>query len=396
LPTRRASPRVLIGFAEALAAPEVAWSLRDAGFTVIAFTRRGRRPPLRRSRSVRLVEIASPEVSARAAETELRQLASWAKPDVVMPLDDFSIYLCGRAFDGTGIVAGPTGERLRVTLDKRLQLEAAHHAGFDVPKTRMLTSPEEALGESAFPAVLKPALAAVCRAGRLGRGAAFVCANRNELEQAVRAMPSGEPVLVQPLLNGVGQGLFGVATARGITAWSAHQRLRMTNPQGSGSSACMNIPVDSILVAPATRMLTAAGWKGLFMIETLRDREGVTWFMEVNGRPWGSMALARRQGLEYPAWAVEQMLDDGFEPPTVRLNGGTVTCRHLAAEIIHMLFVLRGARSAALTNWPPRFRTILDICRFRRSDRWYNWRSDEPLVFVDDTVRTVCSQILRR
>ena len=38
---------VTIGFAEALSAPEVTWSLVDAGFKVIAFSRRGRRGALR-------------------------------------------------------------------------------------------------------------------------------------------------------------------------------------------------------------------------------------------------------------------------------------------------------------------------------------------------------------
>ena len=42
----------------------------------------------------------------------------------------------------------------------------------------------------------------------------------------------------------------------------------------------------------------------------LRDGEGTAWFMELNGRAWGSMALARRLGHEYPRWAVQAALGE--------------------------------------------------------------------------------------
>ena len=44
-PTR--PTHLLVGFAEALAAPESIWSLADAGFRLTAFSRRGTRPPIR-------------------------------------------------------------------------------------------------------------------------------------------------------------------------------------------------------------------------------------------------------------------------------------------------------------------------------------------------------------
>ena len=44
----------------------------------------------------------------------------------------------------------------------------------------------------------------------------------------------------------------------------------------------------------------------MFMLELLRDAAGTPWFMEVNGRPWGSMALAVRRGFDYPVWAVRR------------------------------------------------------------------------------------------
>ena len=59
------------------------------------------------------------------------------------------------------------------------------------------------------------------------------------------------------------------------------------------------------------------------MIELLRDRDGVAWFMELNGRTWGSLALARRLGLEYPAWAALDALGIAAPPSgDVRIPNG--------------------------------------------------------------------------
>ena len=62
---------VAIGFAEALSAPEVTWSLADAGFKVIAFSRKGRRGALRHSHHVAIFEITAPEKDCAAALAEL-------------------------------------------------------------------------------------------------------------------------------------------------------------------------------------------------------------------------------------------------------------------------------------------------------------------------------------
>src|SRR5262249_32900790 len=89
----------LIGFAEALAAPEVAWSLVDAGFRVTAFARKGRHSALRHSRKISTCEITAPESSCDAAVSDLERLVSQEKGSalsVLFPLDDAAAWLCSR------------------------------------------------------------------------------------------------------------------------------------------------------------------------------------------------------------------------------------------------------------------------------------------------------------
>jgi hypothetical protein len=131
------------------------------------------------------------------------------------------------------------------------------------------------------------------------------------------------------------------------------------------------------------------------MIELLRDREGKTWFMEINGRPWGSMALCRRRGLEYPAWHVQLALNErapvGLEVP----SRPEIVCRHAGREFMHLLFVLRGAESQALSGWPSFWKTIRDVFHFDRGDGIYNWRHDDLKVFFADFYYTVHDNLFK-
>src|ERR1700730_9700644 len=93
---------VLVGFAEAIAAPEVLWSLVDDDFRVVAFARRGRASALRHSRYVECHEICPPEVDLEASLSDLQSLLACLNEDVktaqliLFPLDDKAVWLSSR------------------------------------------------------------------------------------------------------------------------------------------------------------------------------------------------------------------------------------------------------------------------------------------------------------
>jgi len=142
--------------------------------------------------------------------------------------------------------------------------------------------------------------------------------------------------------------------------------------------------------AKTLEFCTRAGWTGLFMIELIRDREDRPWFMELNGRPWGSMALARRRGLEYPLWHVQQQLGE-TECPEVDAEG-EIECRHLGRELVHLLFVLRGNRQGA-PMWPSRSGTIVDMLRIGKRTHWYNTDRSQRLFALRDAIETLRKQL---
>jgi hypothetical protein len=231
---------------------------------------------------------------------------------------------------------------------------------------------------------------------RLGKGRFHICQNAEEFHNALKDTVLGYPMLAQQYVSGIGEGLFGLALGDRVVAWSAHRRIRMMNPMGSGASACVSISPNPADISAGAKFIELCDWRGPFMIELLKDDSGKLWFMEFNGRLWGSTALARRCGLEYPAWAVSEALGQ-HQAPCAEIDAPSgVVCRHAGRETMHGLFVLRGSRSKLATNWPSRWKTMFQLLRFRRSEFWYNWRSDDWRVFIKDFFVTIADNILKR
>lgn len=384
---------VFIGFGESLSAPEVAWDLLDHGFQVMAFCRRGSSPPLRRIKEIRLIEVTPPESDAGETVEQIRKAGQSFEARILLPLDDASVWLCDRvAINHDIVVAGAMGRNARLALNKQDQLEAAREAGFNVPETVYITEKQDFLKISQLPAVIKPADAVLEIKGKLRKGPILFCIERKDLTRAAKECDYAGQMMVQSVLVGTGEGIFGLHGAGGVKKWSAHRRIRMVNPLGSGASACKSLEISDQPIMSAEKMLTKTNWPGMFMIELLRDPANRLWFMELNGRSWGSMALAIRLGLHYPAWTVMQTLDPTFTPPDSP-HWNSLVCRHLGREIIHVLSVLKGKKTFKLMPNYSRMRTLLEVCHFNRNEKWYNWRTGNSALFWEDTIKTVMGKL---
>lgn len=387
--SRHGNTKLLIGFAEALSAPEVVWSLVNSGFDVVVFSRRGSKTPLRRRRDIKIVEVCPPEHNVTQTLRDMGVVLKDMGLNMLMPLDDRAIWICSRLSALENIRnAGPTGFQADLALDKSLQIEAATRAGLRIIPTSIVDNIDDLFEIKMFPVLIKPAMATVEIEEKLISGPHYTCANTSELMCVARTWQGAYTLLAQSVISGIGEGLFGLATDHGIEAWSAHQRIRMMNPLGSGSSACRSLRISEQPLDLLSQMLSEIKWQGIFMVEMIRDHNDQLWFMEMNGRTWGSMALARRRGYEYPAWSILYALDSQFHP-NIPEGFEDIVCRHLGREIMHFLTVLKGPQPSAVTPWPSILKTLTEVLTIEHNHAWYNLNKGDRLFFLEDAFRTV-------
>ena len=404
---------VLLGFAESLAAIEAAWDLLNHGIAVHAFTRAGTTPPLLKDGRVTCHWVSSPERNAQGAVDDILALVESLGGPVLFPIDDVSLWISNAAKSRNPgvVVAAPTGELANLSLDKRQQLSIASRAGLSVPPSLFYSPGIDGSNAASTrpdfspPWIVKPALAVSLKDGKLVRGEAKYVTNEADLATLLGYV--NDAVIIQPMLRGVGEGVFGQAKFGAVSNWSSHRRIRMMNPSGSGSSACRSIDPDRELVQSCGRFIEAAKWTGLFMLEFLRDEQDVSWFMELNGRAWGSLALASRRGFAYPTWTVMSALDPGYVVPRI-VPGPHLSVRHIGREIMHLGFVARGrhrlhrqirqgsAIDPSLAAYPRLGTAMRNVLWWGWRERAYNGRRGKGLVLLADTWQTFSRARQRR
>jgi hypothetical protein len=393
--------RVLVGFSDAIALPETVFSLLDAGHDVHLLASTTQTPSLCKYIPNLLVHsITAPERDAAQSIADFRKvLQQFTDKDVFLALDDRSLWLANAASENAPLPvrqASAFFSNADLALQKTRQTELAQQCGFALPETVIVRHGDDFPENFPLPAIVRPALAVQNINGCLNKGKTVYLTKPEDIAKLKHDPALTYPVLLQPLVHGVGQGLFGFAGADGVVCWSAHERVRMMNPHGSGASACKTNTVDLELQKKATEFLTKSKWRGPFMFELLNDKNGKNYFIEFNGRLWGSLALARRAGFEYPAWAVQQAVNPDFMP-SIKTSTGPHEVRHLGRDLLHILYVLKGPKTSFhRETWPSLGSAIWNVLQIKSGPNYYNYDPRYPRFFLRDTVDNVLRQFIKR
>jgi predicted ATP-grasp superfamily ATP-dependent carboligase len=126
---------------------------------------------------------------------------------------------------------------------------------------------------------------------------------------------------VQEFLDGHLMAYAAVTTAGGrqVAAQSMQVASRVWPPGAGASCRAVSVPVDPELAGRAAALLAALGWFGLAELQFLLPADGIPRLIDLNGRFYGSLALAVRAGANLPAvWAAlaTGRLDEPVEPVT--------------------------------------------------------------------------------
>jgi hypothetical protein len=386
------SKTFMVGFAESLATPEVCFSLRADGTRVVSFFRQGG-PKFARLEFVEYFPVTPPEQDFGGAVSDIQSLIDLINPDVIAPCDDTALLLKSRLDPEHGQSIS-TVATTSFAMDKWVQIQAAAACGLSIMKTSLVRDEGDIARFGCRPAFLKPRLALDLINGKVSKGKTFII-DDNRLTAEIRAAIAERPYLIQEYKSGVGEGNFGIAHRNKVYASFGHRRIRMMNPAGSGASACISRIPDDRERQAVEALVTSANWQGPFMVELLNDnRSGQKWFMEFNGRFWGSLALARRCGIDIPKIAFDLVEGkDAIESPPIK----RAFARHLGRDLIHLLFVLRGrAPKAGLPDWPSRLQTIVDVLAPNELGSFYNYHPSQPLFFARDSALCVLNALFGR
>ena len=161
---------------------------------------------------------------------------------------------------------------------------------------------------------------------------------------------------MQECVTGTVHSCAGVRWGGRIVALALARYVRTWPPDAGNAAFAETVSVPPGLGDRVDALLGAVGWEGIFELELLKTADGRFVAIDLNPRPYGSLALAIRAGADLPAvWA---SCLRGAPPPPVTAAAG-VRYRWEDAELRGLARELRHGRlrtAAAITR--PRRGTV--------------------------------------
>lgn len=279
--------------------------------------------------------------------------------------------------EAVGRLVLPEIENFNVAFDKALTLKLAERLGVPMPRTFFIESQEDlesALGQIEYPCVIKPRHSCLWVADKGMRGKTEIAQNREqarEIAMRVHSTTNTWPLL-QEKLSGQEFGIFGLWQDGQWQVKFAHKRLRSLDPMGGASCLRQSIDLPSDMAGYAEKLMAELKWQGPAMVEFKLDKpDGSPKLMEINGRFWGSLALAIASGVDFPYLAYLQA--NGLMVEPITHYKVAVTARSFLADCANLINVLHHPFFS-----PP---TIGGDARDKRVRGWYRLRALRSFVF---------------
>lgn len=291
----------------------------------------------------------------------------------------------------TGVqCAVPDLDKLQLVLDKSAVTELAGNLGIRVPRTWTPTSPNIAeLDGIEFPVAVKWSDPNAVMDRLAAMSIEFIkveyAHDPAQLEQALRKYDAlGRYPIVQQYCAGYGLGQMFHMQDGAATLKFQHRRLREWPLSGGVSSYCESLPTEANrnLMVQSQQLLNAIGWQGPAMVEYKFDAAtGTAWLMEINGRFWGSQALASAAGAHFG----RETYRHAFLPDQQiagKAGWRMRRARYAAPELKNLLDVGKSDLSvlSKIGYAAKFFAGYLNV-----RTRWYVWSWRDPAPFIYET-----------
>jgi predicted ATP-grasp superfamily ATP-dependent carboligase len=220
-----------------------------------------------------------------------------------------------------------------------------------------------AADELGFPVVLKsPEAASADDRATPGSPKSRIVTTDADLAKAAPAFREG--VLVQRWIPGDLISVGGVIADGRILAAVVARYERMWPPEGGSVAFGETITQPPGLEDAVQRLLAAIGWEGIFELEVIQARSGGFAPIDLNPRPYGSMAMAASAGVPLAAIWCDWLLGRDPQPACARAG-----CRYRweDGDLRHMIWQLRRGHVGSALR-PLRPHRGVAHAHFQRSD----------------------------
>jgi predicted ATP-grasp superfamily ATP-dependent carboligase len=390
------APRVLVTDSNRGCAIAIIRSLGRRGLEVIAADSEARSPGFYSRYASGRLRYPSARTAPEAAVAALLEGARSRGVDLIVPVTDETVLLLSESrdrFAGVSALALPDRDAYATTRDKLATLELARNVGVPLPRSELVSTTREALAAApslGWPVVLKPRSTSVYRGGRLVEHYEVSYAeNPRALSEQMEQLEGRSDVLLQEYYPGEGHGVELLVERGRPRAAFQHRRLREVPITGGASSFRESVALDPVLYDYAVRLLAALDWTGLAMVEFKLGSQGPR-LMEINGRIWGSLPLAVKSGMDFPARMAELYLGGSPErngAPETRYALG-IRSRNLDLEFIWLGSALRGNHGYQLIPTPGRRQALAVALRLAYPGDGFDVLAlDDPRPGVADLAR---------
>ncbi len=351
-------PAVLITNAEERSVLAACRSLADAGYRVAAASHTALAAAQWSRACGHRVRLADPRRDAQVFVEQLRAELTRHPCAALIPGSDAALLAISRERErlpAATLTGFPPHAAVQRALSRPELAEAARAAGFaEVAGVPCADLPQalSAARELGYPVALKSAQAAHVQAGAV-TGAAKGRLVRSEAELRREASDFHGALLLQPFVEGAPVSFAGVHAGERLLAIAVTRYIRMWPPDGGSVSFGETIAPPPELEQRVRELLTLLGWEGIFELELIHTEQGEFVPIDLNPRPYGSMALADAAGAPLAAiwcdWLLGRRASDAprqtppmgaaEQPlrarPGVRYRWEDGDLRHLAWQLRH-------------------------------------------------------------
>jgi protein-tyrosine-phosphatase/predicted ATP-grasp superfamily ATP-dependent carboligase len=400
---------ILVTDAECASALSCIRMLGQAGHKVYAIGS----DTLAASAGSRYLERCYKKTSAwRDGEGFVRQVATICKelqPHYVLPVSDASVYYLMQEqksiSEGVKILT-PSRDLSILGSSKIETFLSAKRQGIPIASGCVLQPGEPALLPISYPLIARTDNH-INEDGVFCKGQAWVVKSSLELKQVRRECDrTQQSLLVQKYIDGYGAGCFLLLEKGKTLCWHTHERLAEI-PWYGGVSARRRLTFNRELLALSQKLLRDLDATGIAMVEFRFPHNPLNaepLLVEVNARPWGSMAIAVHAGIPFLRKWIEQRENKQSEPQVNNESeqlsiDGLVCTSIIPGEVGHLRSIFHSTLKREL-SWQTCAKALSDslLCVLSPRTRFDYFHYNDPtpaLYMLLNTATTIVTRTMK-